>query len=190
VIDDTEILERLPEALRRRIEDGNGFIAHGGGVHVRGACHEPAWHSLREAWLGDNAFHRHYPELLPDDIPLAEDAVGDQWILRGDQVLRLAAETGDVEALGLDLDGFFAAVEADPVETLGLHPLLQLQHEGGRLEPGQLISVYPPFCMKESADGVSLRPVPALERHAFLRSLAAQLRDVPEGGTVRVQFEH
>ena len=109
---------------------------------MRGACREPAWHSLRE-----------------DDIPFAEDAVGDQWILRGDQVLRLAAETGDVEPLGL-----------------GLHPLLQLHQEGGRLEPGQLISVYPPFCTKESADGVSLRPVPADECHAFLWSLAEQLR--------------
>ena len=143
---------------------------------MRGACREPAWHSLREAWLGDNAFHRHYPELGEDDIPFAEDAVGDQWILRGDQVLRLAAETGDVEPLGLDLDGFFAAVEANPVDTLGLHPLLQFHQEDGRLEPGQLISVYPPFCTKESADGVSLRAVPADECHAFLWSLAEQLR--------------
>jgi hypothetical protein len=172
-IDDPEILERVPDALRRRI--GNGFIAYDGGLHVRGACREPAWHSLREVWLGDDAFHRHYPAVLADDVPFAEDAVGDQWLLRGDEVVRLQAETGDLERLGLDVDAFFAAVEADPVETLGLHPLLQLQQEGGRLEPGQLISVYPPFCTKEAADGVSLRAVPALERRAFLADLAAQL---------------
>jgi hypothetical protein len=177
--DDPEILERLPERLR-----GNGFIAHGGGLHVRGACREPAWHSLREAWLSGNAFHRHYPAVRPDDVPFAEDAVGDQWLLRDGEVMQLEAETGEVESFGLDLDAFFAAVEADPTETLGLHPLLQLQEEGGRLEPGQLINVYPPFCMKEAADGVDLRPVPAHERHAFLRSLAAQLRDLPEGATI------
>jgi hypothetical protein len=62
------------------------------------------------------------------------------------------------------------------VETLGLHALLQLHQEGGRLEPGELISVYPPFCTKESADGVSLRAVPAEDRHGFLWSLAEQLR--------------
>jgi len=174
-IDDPEILERLPDPLRRRIEDGNGFVAYDGGLHVRGACREPAWHSLREAWLGDDAFHRHYPSLRAGDVPFAEDAVGDQWLLRGDDIIRLLAETGDVESLGLNVDAFFAAVEADPVETLGLHPLLQLQREGGRLEPGQLINVYPPFCTKEAADGVSLRAVPARERHVFLRDLAAQL---------------
>jgi hypothetical protein len=124
-----------------------------------------------------------------DDIPFAEDAVGDQWLLRDGQVLRLAAETGEVEPLGLDLESFFAAIEDDPVETLGLHPLLQLQQEGGKLEPGELISVYPPFCMKESADGVSLRAVPARERHAFLRDLAAQLRDIPEGASVEFRVE-
>jgi len=156
---------------------------------VRGACREPAWRSLREAWLGEDAFHRHYPELRSEDIPFAEDAVGDQWLLRDGEVVRLAAETGELEPLGLDVDGFFASVEADPVETLGLHPLLQLQQEGGRLEPGQLINVYPPFCMKESANGVTLRPVPAHERHAFLWDLAAQVRDVPEGGTVRFRIE-
>ena len=185
-VDDPDILERLPESLRRRIGDGEGFISHRGGLHVRGACREPAWHSLREAC---DTFHRHYPELRQDDIPFAEDAVGDQWILRGDQVLRLAAETGDVEPLGLDVDGFFTAVEADPVETLGLHPLLQLEQEGGRLEPGELISVYPPFCMKESGEGVSLRPVSADDCHAFLWDLAEQLRDVPDGGKVRFRFE-
>jgi hypothetical protein len=175
----------VPEALRPRL----GTISHDGGLHVRQACHEPAWHSLRAAWLGDGAFHRHYPDVRADDIPFAEDAVGDQWLLRGGQVLRLAAETGDVESLGLDLEGFFAAVETDPVETLGLHPLLQLQQEGRKLEPGELINVYPPFCMKESADGVRLRPVPALEQHAFLRDLAAQLRDVPEGASVEFRVE-
>lgn len=156
---------------------------------MRGACREPAWHSLREAWLGDDAFHRHYPDVHADDIPFAEDAVGDQWLLRDGQVLRLAAETGEVESLGVDLEGFFAAVEADPIETLGLHPLLQFHQEGGKLQPGELINIYPPFCMKESGDGVSLRPVPARERHAFLWDMAAQLRDLPEGAGVEFRVE-
>jgi hypothetical protein len=115
--------------------------------------------------------------------------VGDQYLLRDGQVMQLSAETGELEALGVDLDGFFAAVEADPVETLGLHPLLQLQQEGGRLEPGQLISVYPPFVAEQSADGVSLAPVPARDRHDFLWTLAEQLRDLPDGATVRLRIE-
>jgi hypothetical protein len=181
-IDDPEILERLPAMLRSRLEQRNGFIAYDGGLHVRGACREPAWHSLRAAW---DVFHREYDAVQPDDVPFAEDCVGDQWLLRDGQVLHLAAETGAVEPLALDLDGFFAAVEADPVETLGLHPLLEFQRTGGRLEPGQLISVYPPFATKQSADGVSLRAVPAHERRDFLWTMAKQLQGVPPGSTIR-----
>ncbi len=46
----------------------------------------------------------------------------------------------------------------------------------GPLAPGQLPSVYPPFCTKEAADGVSLSAVAAEDRLAFLADFARALR--------------
>jgi hypothetical protein len=66
-----------------------------------------------------------------------------------------------------------------------LAPLHQFRAEGGQVEPGQLLAAYPPFVFKESADGVHLRAIPSLERRRFLAELAQQIRDVPEGGTVK-----
>ena len=172
--------------LRQTLEALNGFVAYRGGLHVRGVCAEPRWHSLREAWTGDGALHRRYASVLAADIPFAEDAVGDQWLLRSGEVVRLNAETGEVEALGMELLGFWESVEGDPVEALGLHPLLQYENEGGRLEPGKLLDVYPPFCSAESANGVSLRAVPANERLDWLAEMAATLSSAPEG--TRVEF--
>jgi hypothetical protein len=188
-LDDEDLLARLPTNLADLLRQINGFIQFQGGLHVRGACGEPAWHSLRDAWDGDAAFHRLYPEVRPDDVPFAEDSLGDQFFLRNRRVWRLAAETGEVESLGVGLGGFFEAVEADPVEFLSLHPLLEFQREGGRLEPGQLLAAFPPFCTKEAADGVSLAAIPADERRRFLADLAAQLRDLPDGGKIRFQIE-
>jgi hypothetical protein len=188
-VDDPEILGKLPEEYQELLHTVNGYVAYYGGLHVRGACQLPEWHSLRAAWLGPDAVHRLFPEVKPDDIPFAEDALADQFVIRSGIVWKLSAETGEVVSLGLDLAEFDAAVRADPDEFLQLGPLHQFRAEGGRLEPGELLSVSPPFVFKESADGVSLKAVPALERRRLLSALARQLRDVPDGTAVRIRFE-
>lgn len=182
-IDDVEILDRVPVELQRFLQAVNGLIAYGGGLHIRGACSEPQWHSIRAAWEGPQAFHRCYPDVEPDDVPFAEDAVGDQWLLRDAGVLRLTAETGDTEDLEMTLAQFLAAVEATPIDTLALQPLMRFQAEGGQLQPGELLNVYPPFCTAEAAQGVHLAAVPTDERLRFLSQLA---REMPPQGPFEV----
>lgn len=178
-VDDAEILDRVPVGLRRFLEAVNGLIAYGGGLHIRGACSEPLWHSIRAAWEGPQAFHRFYMDVQPADVPFAEDAVGDQWLLRDGGVLRLSAETGGTETLGITLAQFLTAVEVTPIDTLGLQPLMRFQAEGGRLRPGELLDVYPPFCTAQAAQGVHLAAVPTDERLRFLSQLAREMP--PEG---------
>lgn len=185
-IDDPEIVEVLPAELSNLLRRTNGFIAFRGGLHIRGACLAPPWHSLRAAWHGPDCFSARYPAVRPADLPFAEDALGDQFILRDGLVSRLAAETGEIEPLNQSLLGFLEAVRVDAIGTLGLQPLLRFEAEGGSLQPGQLLSVYPPFCTKESANGVSLRAIPAGDRLASLASFAAQIADLGEGSTIDV----
>ena len=135
-IDDPEVFDALPSSVQRLLGQINGVVAFDGGLHVRGACRAPGWHSLRTAWWEPEALHRRYDAVGPDDVPFAQDAVGDQWLLREGQLWRLQSETGDLEPTGFSLGQFFAAIEASPAETLGLHPLLQFQSEGGALQPG------------------------------------------------------
>src|SRR5687768_2159879 len=179
-IDDREILGHLPAELRHLLEHTNGYVAYHGGLHVRGACHAPEWHSLRFAWFGENALHALFPAVEPADIPFAEDALGDQYVLRNGVVCRLSAESGEIESLELDLIGFDAAVRADPIGFLALAPLEDFLAQGGALGPGQLLNAYPPLIAKESSSGVSYRPIPALEQRRWLADLARQLRDVPD----------
>ena len=187
-IDDLPILDRLPAMFRNFLLRTNGYVAFHGGLHVRGACLEPVWHSLRAAWMGEHALHRLFPALRPDDVPFAEDALGDQFVLREGTVHRLWAESGEVESLGVDLAGFDAAVRADPVDYLSLGPLERFRAGGGVLEPGQLLNAYPPFIMQSTGD-VSLRAISSEERIRWLADLARQLRDVPDGSRVEFQVE-
>jgi hypothetical protein len=110
--------------------------------------------------------------------------VGDQFLLRDGVIHRLAGETGDVESLSVGLGEFLERACADPIGYLGMAPLQQFWAEGGRLAPGELLGVCPPFVAEESAEGVSLRAIPAADRIAFLASLAQQLHDVPDGARV------
>ncbi len=187
VIDDSEVLARLPKGLAEHLQQTNGYVHYHGGFHMRGACLAPAWHSLRDAWLGENAFHRLYPEVKPDDIPFAEDCLGDQFLLRAGDVWQLYCETGEVEALEVNFKQFMEEVVDDPGEHLGLHPLLQFQREGGHLQPGQLLSALPPFCTEEAEDGVTVSAVTTAERRRFLAEFAAKMRDLPDGGQVDVE---
>lgn len=183
-IDDEEILARCPPELADILRQVNGCVQFDGGLHLRGACRQPAWHSLRDAWDSGNALHRLYADVHPDDVPFAEDCMGDQFLLRADQVWKLSAETGEMEPLDLSLLDWLEAVQADAVEVLSLEPLLQFQQEGGKLEPGQLLSAIPPFCL-ESDQELSLRAIPSADRRQFLAHLAEQLRNLPEGAQIK-----
>ena len=183
-VDDEAILDLLPAPYATLLRSLNGYIAYHGGLHVRGACHEPAWHSLRYNWLGDGPLHKLYPTLTPDDIPFAEDALGDQFIVRGGIVHRLAGETGDVSSLGVDLPKFDERTRANPMEYLSLQPLWRFRGEGKDLQPGHLLSVMPPFVFAAPIEKRSFRAVSSRQHIEWLADLARQIRDLPDGQQV------
>lgn len=177
-ITDEEILDGIPEDYRRLLSQTNGFILFAGGLHLRGAVWSPEWHSLRKVWLGDSALHKLFPAISESDVPFAQDCLGDQFVLRAGVVHKLDAEIGEVESMGMKLESFLNHARENPVEFLSLQPLLQFMSEGGELRPGQLLSVYPPFVTKESADGVSLRAVSMFDRIGFLADFARQIAGI------------
>lgn len=161
-LDDLEILERIPSEYAQLLALGNGFVAFGGALHVRGACTAPAWHSIRVTIEGPDALHRLFPALHPHDTPLGQDALGNQFVLRHGAVHRLRAAIGAVhvlEMLAPDLTAFLTRCLEDPVALLPLEPMHAFQAGGGRLAPGELLDLA----------GDAPRIVPALER---IRELA------------------
>ncbi len=186
-IDNEDFLASLPVELQNHLRTQNGCIAYRGGFHLRGVVAEPIWHSLADALDGPDSFAELYPDVEPDDIPFAEEACGDQFLLRDGRVLRLYAETGELADLNVDLAGFLQAVSQNAQAVLGLEPILAFYEKGEKLEPGQLLSVLPPFCMEEAQNGVSLRAIDALERRRFLADLAEQLRDLPDGAHIELR---
>ena len=183
----SQILDLLPDNLVELLRQINGFIMYGGGIHVRGVCSEPSWHSLENILTGPSALHKLYPAVEVSDVPFAQDCLADQYLLRARSVCKLEAEIGVVTPLNLSLSEFLRSIQEDPVEFLGMHPLLQHQRETGSLHPGQVLNAYPPFCTKQAAGGVSLRAVPAGEAILFLADFARQISGLGEGESFEVK---
>jgi hypothetical protein len=186
-LDDLEILEGVPAELATALRARNGCIAYLGALHVRGACHAPAWHSLRHAWEGPDALHVLFDEVQPADVPFAEDAFGDQFLLRGGRVVRLSGELGEITAVAGSLETFIASLLRDAEQVLDYQPLLTFRQGGAELAPGQLLAAYPPFVLQAEHSSRDLRPVDALVRRRFLAHLARRLHGLPDGADVRFE---
>jgi hypothetical protein len=120
------------------------------------------------------------------DIPLGQDAFGDQFFLRDGAIYRLDGEMGEIKSLNCDLFAFLRSAQTDPIEYLGLEPLIKYYDEGGVLELGQLLNVYPPFCTKESESGVSLKAIPFNERIRFLAYFASKTTSAVDGQEITI----
>jgi hypothetical protein len=185
-LDDPAILARLPARLAGALRARNGCVAYLGGLHVRGACHGPAWHSLRHAWDGADALHHLFAEVQPSDVPFAEDAFGDQFLLRGDAVVRLHGELGEISDAAESLEAFFTVLATDPERVLDYQPLLTFRQSGGELRPGQLLAASPPFVLQADGSTRELRAVDALEQRRSLAQLARRLHGLPDGAEIKL----
>ncbi len=187
-VSESHVLARLPSELGALLAEENGFIAFHGGLHVRGLCGEPLWHSLEEAWTEGHALARLYPAIQPSDVPFGEDALGDQYLIRNTSVMRLAAETGQTEDLGVAVPAFLERASQDPIQYLRLEPLYRFRADGGVLAPGRLLFAYPPFSTKEAAGGtVSLKDAPWSQVLRFHAEWAAKVRGLKPGTKLQVK---
>ncbi|WAC18698.1 hypothetical protein OVA24_15825 [Luteolibacter sp. SL250] len=179
---DETSLRSLPDELRKIIEPTGGFILHHGAIHFRGCTAAPDWNSLRLASWGGQSLSHLYPAVDVDDIPFAQDQFGDQYLLRGNEVMLLDAETGVVRKFARCLTEFMDGIEADIEGYLNVG----LEHH---LQPGQGFLAYPPFCVKESEGGASsFKAVPMDELIRFHADLARQIADLPDGGTLEFEM--
>jgi len=168
----------------------DGLIAIDGGLHVLGARSTLAWHDLHQVWKGERALSVLYDAVFPEDVPFAANCMGDQFLLRGEAVIQLIAETGELEHVDASLESFLQRCAArDPEIWLGLRYLEQFELEKGKLDPARVLLPYPMLTMAESAKGVHLGAVGAEEALDFHASLARRIADLPDGARVKITIK-
>jgi len=182
-IDDKNTFEILPDYLRDFLSRQNGFVMINGGLHFRGCVLTPKWHSLGYVWFGELKLSDLFDCLTKNDIPIAQDCFGDQYLIRDNKIIKLLAESGDLEFLEIDFDKFIENLKADPVRTLNVENVDKFD-----LKPGKLLSVIPPFCIKSDSER-SFKQIDAEERIRFLSNLSRQIRNLPDGTSIKFKVE-
>jgi len=185
---DPSPLDGLPGELFEVLWQINGFVAYAGGLHLRGFVDEPNWHSFERYRSGDMALHKMFSVVEESDIPFGQDFLGNQFLLRHDEVWRLRSDTGEATGLAVGLAEFFDACKKDPIDFLGLELLAEYHQLHGMLEPGDLVHTMPPLCLRRDDKKLAMKSVPIDNALSFLAVFAKQVAEAPEGETVHLEL--
>ncbi|MCV5372883.1 hypothetical protein OFD18_32350, partial [Escherichia coli] len=82
-------------------------------------------------------------------------------------VVKLNAETGDIDEFGCTGEQVLAWVDEDPIERLNIPSDLELK-------VGQLLFAYPPFCTAEGKNA-SIKAIDGVELISFHADFAKQI---------------
>jgi hypothetical protein len=169
-IDDFETFVLLPDYLKDFFLKKNGFIIRTGFFHIRGCVKEPKWHSLKEIWLGENKLSDLFQSINKNDIPIAQNCLGDQFFLRHNIIHLLKSEYDEIENLRIDFHQFIKEMFELAPEDLDVKKMQNII-----LEPGQLINADPPLVFK-SPIGYSFKAIDAIEQIKNLSKLSKILK--------------
>ncbi len=171
----------IPEELKSLLDQINGFIQYHGGLHIRGICENPEWHSLQEVMNGKFALHKSYANIKETDLFFAQDCMADQFFIREDCIYKLYSESGEIEFKGNNFSEFMNKSIENPIDYLEMQPLLQFQTDGNNLIPGKVLHAVPPFCTEQSENGVHLGAIPITEALLVLPDMAKVISNLKEG---------
>ncbi|EHI9243114.1 hypothetical protein J9100_004467, partial [Vibrio vulnificus] len=142
-------------------------ILYSGGLQVRSHDAQERLLNVNTFLEGEFAFHNLYREVKASDFPIAQDCFGDQFLIRDNLVVKLNAETGEIDEFGCTWEQFLAWVDEDPIERLNIPSDLELK-------VGQLLFAYPPFCTIEGSNA-SIKAIDGIELISFHADFARQI---------------
>jgi len=142
-------------------------ILYSGGLQIRSENAEEPLLNVATFLTGELALSKLYPLIKASDYPIAQDCFGDQFLIRDNSVIKLMAETGDIEEYNYTWEQFLAWVDEDPEDKLDLPENLEL-------ESGKLLFAYPPFCTKEGSNA-TIKPIDGMELISFHADFSRQI---------------
>jgi hypothetical protein len=161
----------IPSIILKFLKKLDSFFMFNGGLQFFSTD------KIIKYWTGKSAFHKHYDEIRPTDVPFAQDYFGDQFLLREKGVIKLYAETGEIEKLNLTISDWYKDVCADPENKLNI----SFQYSVAK---GELLFAYPPFCFKEGAPA-KIKAVPEPELIQIHFDLYKKIKNLKDGEKIR-----
>ncbi len=174
-------LSEVPEPLLPLLERSNGLYAFESALHVFPATQA----GLGVAAWNDPALWRDaYQDLAEGCYFFAEDVFGGQFALRANEVVSFDPETGEVEPLASDLEGWAAELLADYKLLTGFRLGHEWQAAHGPLAAGTRLVPKRPFVLGGEFEPANLRALPSVQGMRIRGELAIRIRDLPDGAAI------
>ena len=174
---------RLPE-LEYIYRHKNGFLAFDRALRFFAA--DPHVHDLSlSRWNSPRLWRDHYGSLADDLLFFADDIFGGQFCIREDGVFSFEPETGTLERLSDDLEGWAAVMLSETDYYTGRPLAVAWQEQFGVLEPTKRLIPTLLFTLGGEFSLANLSAKDATLGMQIRGPIAQKIHDFPEGTKIR-----
>jgi hypothetical protein len=173
----------LAEFLRRR----NGFYAFESALHVFPLQSAGNVYGL-DGWNAPDTWVGCYEDLANGCFFFAEDIFGNQFCIKGNDICSFDAETGATKALASNLEGWAAAILSDYQFLTGHKLAHEWQVRNGRIQDNKRLVPKIPFVGGGAYVVDNLYAGDTITSLRYRGEFAVQIRDVPDGGKIRLRL--
>lgn len=184
----TDQLRRLPGSLAddllKMLRKRNGFYALESALHVF-PSHSGRQEIGLDEWNEDALWRNEFKGMADGCLFFAEDLFGGQFCIKYGRVYTFDPETGAVDYLADDIEGW-AKVILNDYDVLTGYPLAhQWQERHGRLPAKKHLLPKIPFVAGGEFELDNLYLVDAVEGMKFRAGIANQIKDLPDGAHIK-----
>ncbi len=142
-----------------------------------------------EKWNDPGLWIDNYDDMALGTVFFAEGIYGDQFGIRGQEVVRFEAETGVAEAMASSLKEWASLVLKDSNYQTGYPLAHKWQQVHGPLPRGERLVATTPFVLGGNFDVRNLFALDAVKAMRYHADLALRIRDVPNGTKIIFKFD-
>lgn len=166
----------------------NGFYAFEGALHVF-----PAVSSLQSVGLDDwnhpSLWRSTFPDLSSTWVCFAQDIFGVQFCVDEHGIATLDPETGDIERICESMEEWAETIVSDSALWTGYPLAHEWQQQHGALPRDMRLAPIIPFILGGRFEVNNLHLLDSVTCQRMRGTIAAQLKDLPDGARVRLVTE-
>jgi hypothetical protein len=182
--------ENIPEQhifdLLSLLQIKNGFYAFESSLHIFPAQTINSNIGIAE-WNSQDLWISGYKGIADESLFFAEDVFGNQFCVRRDGVFSFNSETGELDYLASDINGWAREILIDYEALTGFPLSHEWQLENGKLENGKRLIPKTPFVLGGEYVKENLVAMDSLQAMLFRASLAIQIQNIPDGTEITIQ---
>ncbi len=168
--------------LHGMLTQRNGFYCFEGALHIFPSGHGDM---PLEAWNSVELWRSSYGGMTHDYLFFAEDIFGNQYGIEGGKIISFDAETAEAEIITDTLEEWAAKVLAEYEYMTGYPLAHSWQEKNGRLPLGKRLIAKVPFVAGGEFNEENLYPLDSVQAMRWHGDLARQIRDLPDGASIK-----